>query len=701
MSVSAILSFAAAYFSLITIAAVLLRDRRSFVHRAFSAGMVLLAIEELLRGVAYGAVLPEDVIYWQKRCLAAASLTPAVWLAFSVSYARANSKLILSKWRWVLGPAAAVPVVILGVFRKDLFTGQVFLQSAARWLIPLNWPGKTLQLLILFVSVLILFNLERTIRSSTGRVRWQIKFMALGVGGLFATRTYLASQSLLFAGLDTAFGTINAFALVAANILFALSLARGRLPNVELYLSSATIRNSFTIVFAGVYLLSVGVLARFARYFSISQSLPLDALIVFIALTALAVLLLSNRLRRQLLLFVTRHFKRPAYDYRNVWMEVTQRTTSLLDVHELSSAVSKIVSESLQVLSVSVWLPDETKQRLVLAGSTALSQLHARELETAGDSAAELIRFLESHQGPVDLEAHPFEWTREVMRAAPDNFRQFSMRYAVGLHAGGGLVGVMTLNDDRVGGEDLSADDFILLETLASQLAAGLLNLKLSAQLRKAGEVEAFQTVSTFFVHDLKNLASKLSLTMENLPEHFDDPEFRADALRVISGSLRKIDTMCSRLSMLKQTVELNVAACDLKQLLASTLEEFKPNLKAALEPDLKPIPPVFIDSEQMHKVVTNLVMNANEAVNGNGVIRVATLQEGNTVGFAVRDNGCGMSEEFIETSLFRPFQTTKKKGLGIGLFHTKMIVEAHRGKIEVHSKPGEGAEFRVLLPVG
>ena len=132
----------------------------------------------------------------------------------------------------------------------------------------------------------------------------------------------------------------------------------------------------------------------------------------------------------------------------------------------------------------------------------------------------------------------------------------------------------------------------------------------------------------------------------------------------------------------------------------AATLEEFRPNLRATLEPDLQPVPTAFVDSEQMHKVLTNLVMNANEAVNGHGVIRVATVHEGDTVGFAVADNGCGMSEEFIEKSLFRPFQTTKKKGLGIGLFHTKLIVEAHHGKIEVTSKPGKGTEFRVVLPV-
>jgi putative PEP-CTERM system histidine kinase len=524
--------------------------------------------------------------------------------------------------------------------------------------------------------------------------------MALGVGGLFALRIYLASQSLLFFSVDTGFGAINAVALLAANILFAFSLARGRLLDVDVYLSTATIQNSLTILLAGVYLLSVGLLARLAQHLVPADSLPFDAFFVFLALTALGVLLLSNKIRLQLLRFVTQHFRRPSYDYRRVWMDLTRRTASMLDAHELSSAVSHTVSDLLGFLSVSVWLVDESQQRLALAGSTALPQAQAREFEQAGKSAAEFIRLMARQQTPIDLEETPSEWSEEIMRAGVVFFRESRMRYAIGLHAGSDLVGILTLNADRISGEDLSMEDFVLLETLAAQLAASLLNLRLSARLRQAREVEAFQTVSTFFVHDLKNLASRLSLTMQNLPEHFDDPEFRADALRVMSGSLQKIDGMCSRLSMLRQTLELKVAECDLKQLVTATLDEFKGNLKAELEPDLKPVPKAWIDPEQMHKVLTNLVMNANEAVNGNGVIHVSTLHEGKAVGFCVRDNGCGMSEEFIQKSLFRPFQTTKKKGLGIGLFHTKMIVEAHRGKIEVHSEPGKGTEFRVLLPV-
>src|SRR5262249_54303044 len=159
-------------------------DRHSFVHGAFATGMALFAVEEIFRGIGYMAVLPEDVIYWQKRVIACSTLIPGAWLTFSVGYARANFRSFLSKWKWVLA-ASFAPIPFLIIFRKTLFAGSIFLRDAARWSISLAWPGRVLQLFLLLVSVLILFNLERTIRASTGRMRWQIKFMVLGVAGLF------------------------------------------------------------------------------------------------------------------------------------------------------------------------------------------------------------------------------------------------------------------------------------------------------------------------------------------------------------------------------------------------------------------------------------------------------------------------------------------------------------------------------------
>jgi len=77
----------------------------------------------------------------------------------------------------------------------------------------------------------------------------------------------------------------------------------------------------------------------------------------------------------------------------------------------------------------------------------------------------------------------------------------------------------------------------------------------------------------------------------------------------------------------------------------------------------------------------------------------VETAQQNGWVVLTVTDSGCGMNPEFIQRSLFRPFQTTKKQGIGIGMFQCKMIVEAHHGKIEVQSELNKGTTFRILLP--
>ena len=107
--------------------------------------------------------------------------------------------------------------------------------------------------------------------------------------------------------------------------------------------------------------------------------------------------------------------------------------------------------------------------------------------------------------------------------------------------------------------------------------------------------------------------------------------------------------------------------------------------------------------------MVTNLVLNAREAVLPSGLprqseapageVRIETTQSNGWVMLTVADNGCGMAPEFLSRSLFRPFQTTKKNGLGIGLFQSKMIVEAHEGRVQVESQPGKGTTFRIILP--
>ena len=115
---------------------------------------------------------------------------------------------------------------------------------------------------------------------------------------------------------------------------------------------------------------------------------------------------------------------------------------------------------------------------------------------------------------------------------------------------------------------------------------------------------------------------------------------------------------------------------------------------------NLKRVPAVNADGEQLKKVFLNLLLNAIEASSPDSMIRVDTTAQNGDVVLSVTDKGCGMSDEFLQSSIFRPFRTTKARGLGIGLFHCKKIIDAHEGKIEVESEEGKGSVFRVILPL-
>ena len=156
----------------------------------------------------------------------------------------------------------------------------------------------------------------------------------------------------------------------------------------------------------------------------------------------------------------------------------------------------------------------------------------------------------------------------------------------------------------------------------------------------------------------------------------------------------------CSRVSLLTKKLDLHPTLADLNELVRHTLTDLQDLVKVPVCQELRPVSKLLMDPEHLQKVVINLLFNANEAVDDRGEIFITTESIDGWVVLSVRDNGCGIPQAFLERSLFHPFQTTKSQGLGIGLFHSRTIVEAHHGRIEVESEEGQGSTFRVLLPV-
>jgi putative PEP-CTERM system histidine kinase len=299
---------------------------------------------------------------------------------------------------------------------------------------------------------------------------------------------------------------------------------------------------------------------------------------------------------------------------------------------------------------------------------------------------------------PFELRESKEKWMETLRQMSVGRFRTGGVPLCVPLVAGENWLGFIILAD-RVGGIRYTAEELDLLKCIGDQVAVNLLNLELTKEKMAGKELEAFQTISAFFIHDLKNAASTLSLMLQNLPVHFDDPLFRQDALRGIGSTADRINHLISRLGALRHEPQLKFAKVDLNRIVSESLSALNGALQSNLQTDLAPLEKISGDEEQLKSVTTNLFLNAGEAIEDGGEIRVETKQEGQWAILSILDNGCGMSPAFMKDSLFRPFRTTKKKGLGIGMFQAKIIIEAHGGKIEIKSDVGVGTTVRVMLP--
>jgi len=664
----------------------------------FGAGMMLLVADTLLLMASLGATSLESIILFERRRMVAMSFLPVVWLAFSLTYARGNHRESLARWRPALWLGGLPPVLAVGMISWLMDAEQSRMAGALRPELRLHWPAQLVELALLVYSVLILMNLERTLRAAAGTMRWRIKLVVIGLSLIFAVRVYTSSQALLYSTPDTAVAAYNVVALCLGCFLITGSFLRANLSAVEVYPSLAVLQNSLTVLLAGVYLVTVGLLAKLAVSLKSHPAFPAEAFLVLVALLTLGLVLMSDRARFLWRRFVSRHFQRPLYDYRAIWRTFTERTGRVADERAYARELVGLLSETLQVLSVTAWLADESRGRLVRVASTSLAKSDNGGNEPDMDLSAFDNAFAMT-DAPVQLDDCKAEWAEELKKLNPEQFRTGGDRVCVPLLGGGQFLGLLVVGD-RVNSVALSVEDFELLKCIADQAANGLLNLRLSQRVLRAREMEAFQTMAAFFVHDLKNTASSLSLMLQNLPVQMENPAFRQDALRAVSKAVSRINDLISRLSSMRHGADTRQAETDLGEVIRAALEAFGAAPDLRLVREIQPTPKVLIDSEQMQKVAINLLTNAREAVGAGGEIRVATFLENGWAVLSVQDNGCGISPEFQSRSLFRPFQTTKKSGIGIGMFYCKTIVEAHRGRIEVDSQPGKGSTFRVLLPI-
>jgi putative PEP-CTERM system histidine kinase len=316
----------------------------------------------------------------------------------------------------------------------------------------------------------------------------------------------------------------------------------------------------------------------------------------------------------------------------------------------------------------------------------------------ADPANAGLCLFLEQKQWVIDLREYSADPDRYDHIALPDWLRTFPRAWLViPLNLHGKLFGFVVLEQPR-SAVNLNWEVIDLLKVAGSQAASYLAQQQSANDLMVARQFESFNRMSTFVVHDIKNLVSQLSLLTANAQRHNDNPEFQKDMIETVGYSVQKMKLMLQKLS--HKDPAGRHAPLPIDALLQQAVES-----KSGAEPGphLSIVDAglmVEANWERLERVIGHLIQNAIEASLRNGKVMVTVLREGACAEISIADSGQGMSEAFIRDRLFKPFDSTKSAGMGIGVFESREYIHELGGRLSVDSRESIGTTFRLLLPL-
>jgi putative PEP-CTERM system histidine kinase len=666
----------------------LARPPRGRLRWSFAAGMALLAVEAFAGLVLTGYTdTAEDRLLWLRIEQAAGIGLLLPWVVFTIALATPHWRPLPRRGTRAL-IASGVVAVALAAAGWHPAAFEVSDLPGAFYAMRLGTLGTLQTTLELVGTVAVLAGLEAALRASRGEARWRTKYLVLGLGGIFLVRFYFLSQAALFNVVFGSYLTTSGATLVVGSLLIAVSLTRDRL-GIDFSVSRQVVYRSVAVGVLGVYLIAVGGLGWLLNHVGMPEEVAWGSVIVFVTALGLAAIMLSEAVRWRIKRFVAVHFYRSKYDYREQWTAFTRRLGSLVTVDEVATELVQAVADAVGTKTVILFLRDATDGRY---HPTAARGIRVPVIALEPDGA--LVMRARDAREPVLLdEGCPPAWLGPAITdAVGDSAVLLPLRWR------DEFVGVMLMGAERTG-TPYTGEDVEFLGTVAQQAAGALATAQLAETLTRAREFEAFHRLTSFVIHDLKNSISALSMLSDNALRHFDDPEFQRDAVKTVARTTDRMKALLARLTAAPETAGARREPVDVTALAKEATKHLVRHDRVELVHELGTVPPVAADAEALSRAIQNLVNNAVQSIQTQGVVTVRAYEARGRVVVEVADTGCGMSEDFVRRSLFSPFRTTKKGGWGIGLYQTKGLIEAHGGTIEVTSKEGAGSTFRVTLP--
>ena len=555
---------------------------------------------------------------------------------------------------------------------------------------------RLVMLALLSLPVAGMLLLEQLFRNLDEDFRWNAKPVCLGLASVFAFDIYLYSTALMFGGYDHEAAAMRGVAhMLAVPFLFVAARRRADWLT-RLQVSRKAAFHSASLVLAGVYLLFMSSIGYYLRFFGGDWGRALQVNLLFVSVAGLVALALSGSLRAKLRVFVGKHFFSYRFDYREEWLSFTTQLSNRGTTGEVGLQVVRALANLVECPAGSLWTRGEGP-----GGAPVLVQAaHWNMPSTADTEPADstFCRFLREKAWVVDL---------DQFRSAPRHYDGLTLPtwllatpnpwLVVPLLVGEELQGFVLLARPRTSIE-LDWEVLDLLKTASRQAAGYLTQMQATEALLEARKFDAFNRMSAFVVHDLKNIVTQLSLMLKNAERLRDNREFQEDMLLTVESSLEKMRRLMLQLREGaappggSNGVELAPLVARLEALAKGQGRVLQVRKQAPLA--------TRGHDERLERVLGHLVQNAFDATPPDGQVWLQVERYSGQVQIEIGDTGSGMTEDFIKTRLFKTFSSTKRNGMGVGSYESEQYVRELGGSITVLSRPGEGTRLTVRLPL-
>jgi len=596
-----------------------------------------------------------------------------------------NNYLLLVKSRLANG---------LILFMLFIFIMEVF--SDLRYQIQ-QLLGQDLRLFAHVIFAIIgLMLVEQLYRNATLDLHWTIKFLCLGLGGLFTIDFIVYSKSLLFAQLDSLLWNSRGFINAMIVPLLAISILRLQTNNVLRITASRQIVFHTTVLLgSGLYLILMSLAGFYIRDYGGNWGGIAQIIFIFLAVLLLSILFVSGKVRAMIKVFINKNFFHYRYDYRDEWIKLSKTIAKLDSINELSGFIINTLSELADSSGGGLWLKNEQGD-FYLAEERSLG-FYPPQLIMADQSLIQfmlkkrwVIDFVEFSNSPeVYDEVDLSQWQDE----------QNNVCLIIPLFRQNDLEAFVVLTKAKVP-RQLIWEDHDLLKTVGMQLTNALALSHASDALSRSRQFEAYNRLSAYLVHDLKNLVAQVSLIVKNAERHKHNPEFIDDSIATLENVVYKIEHLLTQLKkgQIKPDNKTLINLAEIIQDVAIQQAGNKPTLQLAANLNKCE---VLGEKEKITAILGHLVQNAQEATAENGFVRMELSKDEQQAIIKVIDNGSGMDNKFIAERLFKPFDTTKgNAGMGIGVYEARDYIGKQSGSCDVESKLGEGTTFTIKLPL-